>query len=399
MAIRSRYQYAVEISYISSKTNKENRIVSQSIEYITTCYDYENAIMPYLCIKIKLDASIYAKMRDDQDKGKIYLNIKKYNVNGTSSIYVSYINDQFDYIMSDNPNTTTELDKMVEGKGQAYKLCIIGLYKKQLIANNQRQFNGIYKNTTMSSLVINATSHMNMLIEPLKYNTEIDSINIQATSSVMQYLAYLNNKYNFYGDQYMFFMDFNMTYLKSNSGKYIDAKDNQYPYVAIDIRDMTDYKSNTVGIVTDDSQKAYIIYVDASDASIYPDRITPQTSANIATIKSGGEMDIQMIDTSMIVNTEPNLNSVVYVKSDDPNNSEYIANTLKNSAVTVVINKTEMDATILTPNKEYLISNYSGNGQYTGRYYMSFKKELFQNTGASFTYGASIGLRMVVHYK
>lgn len=398
MAIRSRYQYAVEISYISSETNKEQRIVPQSIEYITTSYDYENAIMPYLCIKIKLDASIYNNMVKDQDKGKLYLNIKKYNINGTSSMFVSYINDQFDYIMSDNPNTVNQLDKLVEGKGQAYKLCIIGLYKKELTANNQKQFNGIYKNTTMSSLVINATSHMKMLIEPFKYNTTIESINIQAIPTVMQYLAYLNNKFNFYGDQYMYFMDFNMTYLKSNSGKYIDAKDNQYPYVAIDIRDMTDYKSNTVGMITDDEQKAYIIYVDAADASIHPDRITPQTSANIATINSNAEMNIQTIDTSMIVNTVPNLDSMVYVKSDDPNNSEYIANTLKNSAVTIIINKTELDAMVLTPNKEYLISNYSGNGQYTGRYYMSFKKELFQNNGMYFTYGASIGLRMVIHY-
>ncbi len=398
MAIRSRYQYSAEMSYISSDSNKEYIILGASIEYIMASYDYEKAMMPVLCMKVKLDAAIYSKMVTDQDKGKVYLNLKKINVNGTSSVYKSYINDQFDYVMTDNPNTTSQMDGLVTGQGQSYHQCIIGLIKKQLIQNNQKQFNGIFKNTTMSSLVLDATSHMKILIEPFKYNTPIETLNVPATPSVMKYLAYLNSRYNFYGDQYMFFMDFDMAYLKSNSGKYIDSKDGQHPYIAIDIRDMTDYKSNTTGIVIDDKQKAYIIYIDSSEAKIYPDRVTPQVAGNIANIDKEIQSSTVKINTSDIVNTQSDSNSVMYVDSSDPNYAEYVANTLQNNAVTIVFNKTEMDCSIFTPNKEYLVSNYVNNSQYTGRYYLSFKKELFQNNGLNFTCASNIGLKMVVHY-
>ena len=71
--------------------------------------------------------------------------------------------------------------------------------------------------------------------------------------------------------------------MKSNSGKYIDPKDNEHPYIAIDIRKLTDVDVNLAGMVTDDDQEAYIIYVDAADAEIHPDRVTPETASKIVT--------------------------------------------------------------------------------------------------------------------
>ena len=60
---------------------------------------------------------------------------------------------------------------------------------------------------------------MKILVEPLINNTQIENITVPPVDSVMKYLAYLNSKYNFYNDQYMFFIDIDKTYLKSNSGK------------------------------------------------------------------------------------------------------------------------------------------------------------------------------------
>lgn len=397
MPTQARYKYQLELSYISS-TNKEYVIAPPSVTYLYIMRDYEKDVRPYILFKVKLDADIYDRMLNDQGKGRINLHIMMFNKDGTSSIFKSYINDQFDFMMQENQNPTANLDKLVAGKGIAYKTCTVGLYKSELIKQNQRQFNGIYKNTTMASLIQDATSDMKILIEPLKFNTSIDTLNVPTMNTVTSYLTYLNSKYNFYGEQYTFFCDFDKTYLKSNSGKYIDAKDGQYPYVAVDIRPMTDYQSNQTGIVIDDSQKAYIIYVDPAYVTFDPDRITPQLSSNVVAINTSGEHQESSVDTSMITDTASDKNSTVYVSSNDPNASKYIANTMTNKSVPIIISKPEMDATIFTPNKEYLISNYQGNNQYTGRYYLASKQEIFINKDVEFLCTINLGMRMVVHY-
>lgn len=398
MAVLSRYAYNVEIVYISSENNKQYPILGESIHDIVITHDFDNALMPTIAIIINLEANVYEKMKLDQGKGMIYLNIKKFKTNGTSSAKISYIADQFDYIMNDNPNYTKKFDKMVDGQGLAYKMCTIGLTKNKLINYNKKQFGGIMTNTNMSTLVQNGISHMPMVVEPIRFNAPIESMTVPAINTVVQYLAYLNDQKTFYGDQYLFFMDFNTCYLKSNSGKYLDAKDGQHKYVAFDIRDMTNYKALTSGIVIDDSQDSYIAYIEAKNTEIRPDRITPLEVGNVVTFDINGNTENVTIDTSSIVNVQSTDNSVVYAESDDPNYAQYIASTLQNNTVTIVVTKTEMDASIFTPNKEYLISHYQGYEQYTGRYYMAFKKELLHNQGVQFINATTIGLRMVVHY-
>lgn len=399
MAVQGIYVYRVEMSYISSTNNKEYIILPQSIQYINILHNYDNDLVPWILLMVRLDAEIYNMMIYDQGKGRVNLNISKINKNATSSVYIDYINEQFMFIMPENPNPVEMFDDSVKGKGQAFRTTPIGLIKKELIEKNQRQFNGIYKNTTISSLVLDATSQMNMLIEPFKFNTSIESLSVPAISSVAQYISYLNMKYNFYGDQYMYFVDFDKTYLKSVSGRYIDAKDGQHPFVAIDIRDMTNKQVNAGGMYIDDNQKAYIAFVDPTFVSLSTDRTSPEIASNISVINPSGEEITISIDSSNIIGQDPNTDSKKYIfsKTDD-NAATYMANSLQSNAVSLVIQKNEMDASVLTPNKEYLISNYQDHQQYTGRYYLCYKQEVFYNTGIEFIYTANIGLRMVVHY-
>lgn len=391
-----RYAYDVEMKYISSK-NKEYPILPATIQDIVVTHDFDNALMPTIAVVINLEAEIFDRMKEDQGKGMVYLNIKKFKTNGTSSAKVSYFADQFNYLMNDNPNDTKQFDKHVKGMGIAYKVCTLGLTKNNLISMNKRQFNGIMTATNMATLVQNGVNEMPIVLEPLRFNTEINTITIPPINTVVQYLAYLNDQHTFYGDQYLFFMDFDTCYLKSNSGKFIDAKDGDYPYIAIDIRKMHDYKALTSGIVVDDSQMSYIAYIDSANAEIKPDRITPLQASSVVSIDSDGKSQNVKIDTSAIVNTAPNP-SVVYVNSDDKNKAQYVASSLQSGTVMIVVTKTEMDAAIFTPNKEYMISNYEGYNQYTGRYYLAFKKELFHNQGTQFINATTLGLRMVVHY-
>lgn len=399
MAVQCLYTYRIEISYINSSDNKEYPILANSIQYINVLHNYDTDLFPWIMLMIKLDADIYNKMIYDQGKGRINLAISKINRNATSSAYIDYIKDQFMFIMPEDPNPVEMFDGAVSGKGQAYKKTPIGLFKQELIQYNQKQFNGVYKNTTMTSLVLDATAHMKMLIEPFKFNTTIDMVSVPQISSVAQYISYLNSKYNFYGDQYMFFIDFDKTYLKSSSGRYIDAKDGQHPFIAFDIRDMTNYRTNAGGMYIDDNQKAYIMFVDPTYTSLSTDRATPEISSTISVINPSGEEISVNVDTSSVIGLDPNLDSKKYIfsKTDD-NAATYIANSLQSNSINLIISKSEIDASIITPNKEYLITNYQGHSQYTGRYYLCYKQEVFYNAGVDFIYTTNIGMRMVVHY-
>ena len=82
----------------------------------------------------------------------------------------------------------------------------------------------------------------------------------------------------------MFYMDFEKTYLRSYDGSYIDAGDGDHKNIAIDVRDLTQYKGLASGIVEDPDQDAYIIYVNGSDCTISVDRTSSSIVGNISSV-------------------------------------------------------------------------------------------------------------------
>ena len=396
MAILKRYSYGVELSYVESSTKKEINIQKETIEYIMVSYDYENNIIPIIVTKIRLSTDIYNKMFKDQGKGKLSLYMYRNLEDATSTSNLAYIDELFDYYMSNNTDPSCVLNVVSETNNMSYITCIIGLCKTELINQNIKEFGGVYSNIDLPTLVHEAVSSINIVMEPISNASKIQQISIPKINTIYRYLEYVNSKYSLYNSQYMYFMDFKYTYMKSMSGKYLDAKDGQHSYVAIDIRDLSSHKSITNGIVIDDKQDAYIVYVNASVAIIHSDNISPQVSGSITVVGTNGSNTVK-IDTESIVNTVSNDSNVV-VRSEDLSKADMIKNTIENNTISISFNKIEVDASIFTPNKEYLVSNYSGNDKYTGRYRLSFKQELFQNTGIKFVCASNIGITMVEHY-
>ena len=138
---------------------------------------------------------------------------------------------------------------------------------------------------------------MKMVIQPFVNNVSFDQLSCPTIGSVGQFIQYINSQYSFYNGPYTYFMDFDRTYLRSNDGMYIDAKDGLYPYIAFDIRDLTEYQVHTTGMVFDKDQKAYIVYSDGNSAKIITDRGTSQLSSNVIAVTSEGQTTSATIDT------------------------------------------------------------------------------------------------------
>lgn len=396
MAYQASYDYDCEIAF--NHNGRSYDILKECIKYMIIDYDYSKRIMPVIYLKASLPANIYNKMVPAQGVGKLFLRLYRTKQNVTSASPKNCIYEEFDYYMTDDPNSFKRLDEVGATTGASYKDCVIGLLKTELTNQNQKTFEGIYKNTNTVSLVQSATSHMKMIMEPFVNNINLETFSCPTIGSVGQFVAYINSQYSFYNGSYMYFMDFDRTYLRANDGEYIDAKDGDYPYIAFDIRDMTEYQAQTTGIVDDPDQKAYIIYINGANATISMDRSTSQTNGLAMAISATGSATTQKIDTSAITNIQSTLDGTSIIRSDDPNAASVFASTVEQNAGNLIVSKADMDSRIFTPNKMYLLSNYEDNPKYCGIYYMSSKKELYLRSGAQMKCMMYISLRKVADF-
>lgn len=378
----STYSYDCELAF-NAKNGKQYEIDRPAIKYIIINHDYRTSIMPVIYIKANIKPSVYNMMVPEQGVSKMYLKLyRTKNKGSTSSAPKKVIYDEFDYFMTDDPNGYKKLDTVNESSGTSYKECFIGLIKIDLQKQNQKVFEGVYKNTNAMSLVQAATKGMKMVIQPFKYNKTFANFVCPTISSIGQFIAYLNNKASFYQGSYTYYMDFDKTYLRSNDGSYIDAKDGDFKYVAIDVRDLTAYQGLRTGQVEDSDQDAYIIYVNSNDVQINIDRVTSNIIGTVEATdtKDGTKKDIAAVNTKIITNIGTAGSTFVYI-SDDPNAASNITTRIAESSDTMVITKMDMDSRIFTPNKQYLLCNYEDNPKYCGVYYMTDRKEIYLRNG------------------
>lgn len=393
----STFLYDCELHF-NDKDGKSTEIIKEAIKYILISHDYKNKIMPVIYLKVNLTPSLYNKMVPQQGVGKIVLTLSRIRDSGsTSSIAKHVVNGEFDYYMTDDPNAYKALDEVAEANGNiAYKTCTIGLIKSDIISKNQRSFEGVYKNTNTLSLIQSATSNMNIIIQPFTNNTDIETFTCPAVTSVGQFINYVNSKYSFYSGNYIYYIDFDKTYLRSNDGSYIDMKDNDFRYIAFDVEDLTQYQSLSSGMVEDEAQNAYIIYVNANDAKVNTDRVTSDLNSIITSIDTsqGGETtDVSIIDTSAITNITGNTNAATIINSTDPNAATNAATIVSENTNSLTITKTDMNSKVFTPNKQYMLSYYHDNPSYCGLYYLVEKTEIYLLTGTDLKCQMTITLK------
>ena len=403
MASLATYCYKVELSFIETAHSKEFTIIDKSIQYIVLDYEYIKYNMPIIYIVVKLDAAVYELMQRAQNtnSGMVTLTLKRRRKKATHPIDQIIIQDQFNYYITDDPNENKKMDDNVKGKGVAFKKTTIGLIKKKLIGDNNKSFNGVYKNTTPFDLVKLATKDLsNVIIEPFTNNPTVANLMIPPTPTIMQFISYVNAQYSFYNSPFIFFMDFDKIYLKSNSGKYVDVKEQGMPYIAIDIRDMASHQAHLTGIVSDPDQDAYLIYINKTNAQVFNDRETADKANVTISVTADGKSETTNIDTSILSKTDESIGSKIYIKQKEETSgsSEMATNTIIDNMITLKITKSDMDISIFTPNKEYLVSKFENDDKYTGRYFLVSKKIVLVQSGIYFDASTTLELRMVLHY-
>lgn len=382
------YNYKIVLKYINS-TNIEVEIDSTQIQYILIDKDFENINMPVITIFGSIEKNILDDMIRHSNDNLVTLGIYKYdNTNQNDNITEKYFNDKFIYMLNEDLSRTDKLDNPqgIDSKtgNRQYREVTIFLIQQNAINNNRQTINGVYHNASMNSLILQSTNYLgNMLLEPIKYDTRFDQVIIPPIDSISNYIRYLNDNLGvFYDSPYRFFIDFDTTYLVSSSGNAIRAR-NQYIYtIVIDIREIDNNISEEPGAYVDLKSGKYTIGIDASKVEYVKNNVTNKIVNKVTVINSKGDVFEQDIEDNKAKVTST-INQIMNVSNNDQNVINNISYSVESANVTITIVKNDLDASLFTLNKEYII-NDPVHDSYAGHYILLQVKQLFIKQNENF---------------
>lgn len=388
------YNYTIDIYYILD--NKESEIMVESIQSLTTKYDYETKTMPILYLTLRLSTDLYNLMASNADKGEIvltmYKSIQKHGIINRKTIYVR---ESFSYMMPSDLDYNRRMEKEIMPDSNSYRNCTIGLYSMKSINNNTKFINTIVKDSDMISIVHNYTQHMNMLIEPFKDNEKLPICIIPPMNTITKLLEFLNSYHNFYNSGYRYFRDFDKTYLLSTRGNPIKSSDEDFDTIIIRVMDPTVIETKKLSFEVNRTQRTYILYIDATFTNIHIDKLKDKKYNSVMTIDTMGNIRQKELNIPKNINSIERLN-IDRVYNDNVNYIDTLSDNMQNTSVILNITKTEIDSALLTPNKEYLVQNFSSYKEYDGRYLLAYKREIIIQQDTRFISNTIFGLRKVM---
>ena len=395
MAKLSQYRYEVVLKLIGA--GKPEEIPFEGIKSIVINYDYDHRHMPIIYISLNIMTSLYSKLVKGIDTCTLNLSIKKFNTNSTSAAKKTYVSSQFLYFLPDTEqNQTEDLDMPLEDEDASvpYKEATIGLLDKKLVTNNKMDINRICKNVNMITLAHEITLHMGpMVIEPFDNNEPIGTVIIPPLQSVAQCLRTFNKRKAFYKTSYRYFQDFKIAYILSSRPKGIDIGDGQYVNVIFEIESSngTERAQQTTGLVIDSENEAYLFYVDAANAKVIKNRGIEKNTTKIVGVTTGGSINNQQLTVNQTTpGTRYKFERMPY---ENASYQDTLAGELETNVDQVLVTLTEIDSSLITPNKKYSIKTYEGASDYVGDYVLSQKKDIFLKQDYGFNLQTAITVR------
>lgn len=395
MSLITSFKYSVSMELVVGQTSEV--VPQSSIKEVITNYDYDGNTMPIIYIRTRLSSTMYDKFIKNAENATIILTITKFNDQALGGKRErNYVKSNFIYVMTSNPNYNKSIEQAVSDAddSQSYLDGYIGLIQVDSVNDNRILINTILKNTNLMSIIYKYTKHMTMVIEPFDNTDHLDTVIIPPISSITNLLKFLNTEYTFYKSGYRYFRDFSTTYLLSMNGTPVADMNYTYNTIIINIVDPLDPVSSTNSMELNDSAKAYIINVDARRTSIDINRNTDQMFNSIIGVDLFG--NTKQIDLD--IPKTPESSEKVTLERVQNNNLSYVDNMkhmVESVTTLLTITKTEIDSSILTPNKEYLVRNYEDNSKYNGRYILAFKKEVMLQQDNEYISSVVFALRKI----
>ena len=391
------YKYKASIEFLLGED--VYYIKTLNIKSIAIDSNYKENNMPMLFVTASVDKRLYDKMIQNQDTGSIVLTIQRCIANSDMpDLYTDYIKDKFIYFLSDdiNKNDLADYEGENDGREDIFKLVSFGLMSLDHINKNKKVVNGIFDGK-LSSLMYYLTNHLDILIEPPKDNKDLKNIFIPPTNSVSKSLEYLNSLNVFYASNYRFFMDFDCAYLLSSDGKAVKKVDEDISTVFLVLKNSYDEGSKIQGMIIDETQSMYQIECDAQDCELSDTHISEKLYSKLVATDTSGKQDEFEITTTGEDSLIEEKTKAVRVMNQNSGIIDNIVSSVDRSAITLMVQKTDIDSAVLTMNKEYIVKadETYGTEDYNGRYIVTRKRELYIREDENFVMNTMLILEKI----
>lgn len=372
------FRYKISLNYVNSN-NSEIQINSEQISYIGIDKDFDNINMPVIAVMGSIEKNIIDDMINNINDNIVTLGIYRYDVNNQNDgITKKYFHDRFVYIIPDDISKTSEIDYPDgDNKPGLYKDITIWLIQQDSMNNNRKVINGVFKNASTNSLILQSSNYIGkVLLEPIRYDNKYDQIIIPPQDSISNYISYLNNCLSvFYDTPYRFFIDFDMTYILSSSGKVVKSKNQDIFTIELNIKNITPDSGDDPGMYIDKKRGKYTIYVNSSDVDYAKNNVTNKLVNKVTTIDSEGNVVEKNVESNK-TNITSTINQIINLSNNDSNAINTIASSLEMNNILISLTKNDLDASMFTMNKEYIITD-PNHEEYNGRYLISATKQFF----------------------
>ena len=368
--------------------NKAHVIEENYIKSVIISNMYEQYTIPVIYLSLKLPSDLYSLIMKNEKMGQFIFTMKVKNVYTEMALSKNSINGKFTYIpSSSNLNYMEELDNQ-DTKNNSYKELYVSLMSMDLLNKSKTSYNGIFGEIDTSTLMYKALEGLkDVVVQAPKYNTQYDTEVIPALNSRKKMLQYLFNQSPFYDTNFIFFMDFDKSYLVDMTGEATAATDNQLEHVIFNVSKITNADAFIQGM--DKSNGAYIVDINPANIQVTPNKGQDKVANQIVNVSEDGVVDYSNLEINN------NLGSKAKQTFKRGQNSTLLKNIMQANSVFIEMKKDYIDGSVFTPNKKFSIENYPEYSQYNGEYTLAYRREVITNDNGSFKPIVYVGLRKI----
>ena len=155
--------------------------------------------------------------------------------------------------------------------------------------------------------------------------------------------------------------------------------------ILIIIRDPLHPQAMEEGMITNYNTKNYQIDISAADSQVYQNRVTEKLYTSLSGISEQGQTKSQTLSINQSKYSNDKT-EIIRTPSSNPNLLQNVTAGTNQTSSHVTLNKVDVDASVFTPNKRYIIRNYDGHKDRDGDFILTRKREIyFFETDSRFT--------------
>ena len=167
-----------------------------------------------------------------------------------------------------------------------------------------------------------------------------------------------------------------MTYIVSSAGNIVKSRNQNIYTVDINITSIIpDEDTEDSGMYIDKKNNKYVVDVNGAYVNYLKNNITNKMVNKVTVVDSSGNVYEKDVDGNNIKVTNT-INQIINLSSNNRNAINNIVSSIENNNIMISITKNDLDASLFTINKEYIITD-NLHEEYNGRYLLVSNKQLF----------------------